>query len=426
MTMRLSVVGAVSLVALLNVGCGSSAAVQAANRGDYAALRQALAQEMKAGDIGTGEAHAVAHAVAQREVREGKGDDGVARVNELRACASAAKGILDDRTDKHDDPGAASALILLDENLARSGRWRSKASDSDPYWRAVGARTLTDDDEGDERRALFIDLSTPVRRAAFRASLEAGDNRDRGLLLEAVRVDPDDEVRATAARSVGRLGDQDVVLALKDRWYGSSDLVRASIVRAWGATSSYDHGGRDQLYWVAESDTGSTSLTAAALLLSRGGDARSVGRGAMLRSLDEGPSAVRIAALSQADLGDDAQLALVVKASESGDGAVKVAALSRLTERKEKRVKALEELGTLAAGSGVERNAARSAMAKAHDRRVVSLLVEDTRATEPGVRAWAAGELAAMHEYPQAAQVLADDDASVRTRVACAILAASH
>jgi hypothetical protein len=102
---------------------------------------------------------------------------------------------------------------------------------------------------------------------------------------------------------------------------------------------------------------------------------------------------------------------------------VRVAALSRLTERKEHKERALTELGAIAAGDSTERNAARSALVKARDRRVVQLLAEDTRAQEPGVRAWAAGELASMKEFPHAAQPLADAEASVRTRVACAILA---
>ncbi|RYE87402.1 MAG: hypothetical protein EOO75_14515 [Myxococcales bacterium] len=428
MTMRSAAVVVLgATMTMVGAGCGSSAAVKAAERGDYAALRAALAQEQKDGQLDRGEARAVANAVVRREVSEGKGDDGVARVNELRGCAEQARDVLDDRSEKSDEPAAASALLLLDEQLAGSGRWRKRASDSDPGWRAVGARSLVDDDEeGDERRALFNDMVTSVRRAAFRASFDAGDGRDRGLLLEAVRVDPDDEVRATAARSVGRMADQDVVLALKDRWYGSSDLVRASIVRAWATSSSYGRGGREQLFWVAESDRGSTSLTAATLLLRHAGDDGAVGRGAMLRALDEGATPLRVAAINQANLGDEAQLELVKKASEAGDGQVKVAALSRLVERKDSRARSLEELATVAQAEGPARNAARSALARARDRRVVTLLADDTRATEPGVRAWAASELAAMHEFPHAAQTLADDDVSVRTRAACAILASSH
>jgi hypothetical protein len=116
-------------------------------------------------------------------------------------------------------------------------------------------------------------------------------------------------------------------------------------------------------------------------------------------------------------------LEAVKKASEGTDLRVKVAALARLAALPESRTAALEALGPLAAGSGGERNAARTALAQAGDRRVVALLQQDVSAAEPGVRAWAASELASMKEWPSAAPALADDDPSVRTRSACAILA---
>lgn len=414
----------VTTVGLLTQACSPSAAVKAAEKGDYAALKQHLADEMKSGSLDGGEARAVAEAVARFEVSKGTGPDGVARVNELKACAPQAREILEDRLHhKEDEAAAQAALLLLDSHLEPSSRWRDRATHEAPHWRAVGARSLSDAAYGERRRALFVDLFPSVRQAAFRAAGDAADPDDQSLLLEAVRVDPDEEARVTAARGVGLIGGEASVRALKDRWFASSEPVRISIVRAWGARPSYAAGGRDQLFWVAESENSGPALVASTLLLRGSEHDMGVGRGAMLRALGEGPATTRVMAINLANLGDAPQKEAVVKASESGEGPVRVAALSRMTELKEQRAKALEELGSLAAGDSRERNAARSALVRAHDRRVVQLLADDTRAPEPGVRAWAAGELASMKEFPQAAQVLADDDASVRTRAACAILA---
>jgi hypothetical protein len=413
----------VAPVAAMNLACTSSAAVKAAEKGDYGALQRHLADGMKSGSLDGGEVRAIAEAVARRELSSAQGDDSKTRVRELRACAAQARDLLEERSAKDDEGAALAALTLLDERLARPSRWRERAHHEAPHWRAVGARSLIETDQGEERRALFADLFTPVRQAAFRAAVDAVDPKDQALLLEAVRLDPDEDVRITAARGVGSLGGEGAVLALKDRWASSSEPVRLSILRAWGARASYTTGGRDQLFWAAEHEQGGPSLVASLILLRNPGSDADVGRGGFLRAMDGGVAQTRVMAIQLADLGDEAQRTLVEKASEDGEGPVRVAALSRLTERKEHKERALTELGAIAAGDSTERNAARSALVKARDRRVVQLLAEDTRAQEPGVRAWAAGELASMKEFPHAAQPLADAEASVRTRVACAILA---
>ncbi|MCS6900947.1 MAG: HEAT repeat domain-containing protein, partial [Myxococcales bacterium] len=302
-------------------------------------------------------------------------------------------------------------------------RWRERASHEAPHWRAVGARSLTEPEQGELRRALFADLFSSVRHAAFRAALDALDPRDQPMLLEAVRLDPEEEIRITAAQGVGALGGEQAVLALKDRWVSGSEPVRLAILRAWGTRASYNVGGRDQLFWAAEHEQGTPSLVASLILLRGPSSDADVGRGGFLRAMAEGGATTRVMAISLANLEDDVQLKLVEKAAEDGEGPVRVAALGRLTERKDRREQALLALGEIAVGSSHERNAARSALARARDRRVVQLLAEDTRAQEPGVRAWAAGELAAMKEFPYAAQCLADAEPSVRNRVACAILA---
>jgi hypothetical protein len=409
-------------VALLNQACASSGAVKAAERGDYAALKQALATEKASGAIDGSEARAVAHAVAGFELGSAKGADAVARVDEVGMCAPQVQSLLEKRAKDSDEAAARSAYFLLNEHLNRPGKWVDRASSEDPAWRAVGARALVTSSNGERRRELFLDVFTAVRKSAVEAAVDAADREDETLLLETVRVDPEPQIKMSAARAVGLIGGESVVLALKDRWPPADEPLRVIIVGSWGASPSYRSGGRDQLYWAAETQTGSPSIAAAALLLKNGGDDPRIGRAALLRGIDDGGPSARVMAINLADLSDAPQKEAVERASSSSEPPVKVAALSRLAELSDQREKATGELAEIAAASGPARNAARTALARAKDRRVVEMLAQDAQSSEPGVRAWAAAQLAAMKEYPHAAQVLADDDVSVRLKAACAIL----
>lgn len=411
------------LSSLAAVGCGSSQAVNAAQKGDYATLKRVLAEKVKAQSLDGGEARAVARAVARYEVSNGKGDDGVKRVDELRACVSPAGSILSDRGKADDEAAARAIYLLLDAHELGPGSWAKKADSTDGAWRAVGARALVSSSQGDARRALFVDLDTRVRRAALGAASEARDAGDLGELLEIVRVDPEPSCRSEAAKAAAEIGGRRVVVSLKDRWSGAEEGVRASIVSAWASERVVGEGGLEQLLWVAETQAGAPAVSAARLLSTMADHEATIGRGALLRAIDDGPTPVRVMAINLSVPTDATHRKSLEKAASSSDALVKVAALSRLSELPDQRDKALAELGTMAASTSIERNPARSALAKARDRRVVPLLAEDLSAPEPGVRAWAANELSSMKEFPQASMALADADVSVRTRAACSIMA---
>ncbi len=409
-------------VALLNQACASSGAVKAAERGDYAALKQALAAEKASGAIDGGEARAVARAVVGFELNSAKGDDGLARVNELGMCAPQVQSFLEKRASESDEAAARAAYFLVNDHLNRPGKWVDRVDSEDPAWRAVGARALVNTSNGERRRELFLDVFTAVRKSAVEASVDAADREDEALLLETVRVDPEPQIKMSAAKAVGLLGGENTVSALKDRWAPADEPLRVIIVGAWGAPPSYRAGGREQLYWAAETENGSPSIAAASLLLKGSGGDLPIGRAALVRAIDDGGASARVMAINLADLGDAPQKDAVVRASAVSEPLVKVAALSRLTELSDQREKAVNELAEIAVVDGPSRNAARTAMAKARDRRVVEMLAQDAQSTEPGVRAWAVAQLASMKEYPHAAQILADDEVSVRIKAACAIL----
>ncbi|MCC6646108.1 MAG: hypothetical protein IT374_11120 [Polyangiaceae bacterium] len=420
--MRLSSSAGLAITALSILGgCGTSTGVGLAERGDYAGLRRYVEAHQR--KLDGGEVRDIAHAVVARTLKDTKPEDASARLDLLQGCLKKVDDVVERRAKTRDDAGAHAAFLLVDGGVVSPGGYREEAGSDDAGWRAVGARTLFRERDGARRRGLFVDLDVRVRRGALFAALDAADPGDAGALLDAARLDPDGLVRGVAARAAGRIGGRDVVLTLKDRWATADEPLRSSLASAWGMAASYDAGGRDQLLWVVETSRGVPALTAAGLLKGRGGSEAEAARAAILRAVESGPTDARVSAIGYLDADDpDAQKAME-KASEDGDLRVRVAALGRLAWRKDHKQKALDDLAGYATGTSAVRNAARSAMAVAGDRRVVSLLAEDTRSAEPNVRAWAATELASMREFPDAAPVLADDDADARTRAACALLA---
>src|SRR5580765_6035199 len=159
-------------------GCGSPA-LRAAERGDLKALRAEIGAREKAGDLSNGEAAKIALEVAERELRQAKGEDAAKRVRETRACTGEMESALALRTKTHDLAGAEAAMALLDDGKMSMSTARDSLKDKDDAWRAVGARGLVrEDDDRVARAAAMLDPSPRVRRAAMRAAQDAKDARD--------------------------------------------------------------------------------------------------------------------------------------------------------------------------------------------------------------------------------------------------------
>jgi len=403
-------------------GCASSGAIREAQRGDYVALSQQLATALKNNHLDGTQVREIASVVAQREVRGARGNDAVTRINEARFCANHVQDALRDRAQTRDEAGARAAYVLVDQLLDAPSTWAPQARQNEPSWRAAGARALFESASGPLRRNLFLDVTVDVRRAALQAAVDAHDAADAPSLLEVVRLDPDGLARSIAARALGRIGGEENVLRLYDRWQNADEPLRTAIVTAWHAKGSENVGGREKLRWVVATEHGTPGMVASLALSQQGEPDHSQGVAGLRRAILEETTPNRMMAIALASLDEPVLKQAVGVSSEGNDLDVRVAALRKLTQDSKLRAKALLELGHQAtAGASVSR-AARSAMAAAGDRRVVSLLAADTHDVQPDVRAWAAAELAAMGELAHAAQPLADRNASVRTRTACAIL----
>src|SRR5882762_10137061 len=104
MTRTVCALTVVTMLALS--GCGTSPAMRAAERGDWAALRARIAEAHRAGKLSNSDASELARKVAKREISSAPPNRAVARVRDVSACARELDGVLSSRMDVHDDAGA--------------------------------------------------------------------------------------------------------------------------------------------------------------------------------------------------------------------------------------------------------------------------------------------------------------------------------
>jgi hypothetical protein len=418
--------GSALIAATLAVGCAAPWSVKAAQSGDLASLKAAIADDKARGKLDAKRVADVAKAVATREIRHAAGSEGLARIDEARACFRPLADPLEDRARHADDAGAAAKLALLDGRPNRSGDealLRKHGASPNPLFRAVAARAAVGVKLGESRRQFYLDPDERVRLAALRAALDESDPADAAALLEVARLDPNPVAQALAARATGGLERADVVLALRDRYATADEGLRQSIVDAWGRPPLANAGGRRELIAVAENQRGAYAIEAGALLLQMGADAeaRAIGRHALLRGIADGLSRDRVLAINRAPMADRDVFLAVRKAARDADVPVKVAALKRLTDVAETRNEAWIELRKLA-DTGTRD--ALFALARARDPAALERVSKEMASVDPEARLSAMNVLIAAGRFATAADLLTDANPGVRMRAACAVLSA--
>jgi hypothetical protein len=424
---------ALLVLASTAAACGGSALMHAATSGDRAALDREIAAHEKAGDLTNAQAADAAKAVAEREIRDAKGKDAIDRVRDVRACARELDGVLSDRSHTHDDAGAEAALARIDSGELGLRSARDAWGDTSDAWRAVGARGLVRDEDGDARRHAFGDPAPGVRRSAIRAAQTARSLDDLDALAEAARLDPEPMIRSEAVRAIARLpGAPDVANRLRDLWTGGDDGVREDIAIAWASPDIFANGGREALLVLLASGHGPGVLEGAAAVV-RGSydndpELSTTAAANLLRAADEGSTRDRLHAIAALRVDKPAMLEALEKASKSEDPEVAVGALARLLDAPKDRADAMAQLEAYAAlgkggpGGGVLAERAKLALAAAGDLKVQAWIEADLKSDVPYERLGAVNELAALGRVARGAPLLADADAGVRTRAACAIL----
>ncbi len=439
-----------SLVLSLAVaGCGSPA-YRAAESGDRAKLRAEIEGEHQRGVLSNLEAAKLARVVATRELATAKDEaTATARVKETQGCAADLDEALADRMKKHDGAGAEAALLRIEDGKLCDGDARDYLSDGDDRWRAVGTRTLHRDEDRKRRQAAVLDPSPRVRRSAIRASADAKDVSDLDLLFETARVDPELILRNEALRAMsqilrgaesGKARAAAHATRLRDLWTAGDDAIREDIGVAWALSPVFENGGRQALRVEIASGKGPGAIAAAAVVLRtapRDAELAASASALLTRTIAEGSRRDRLHAVASARLAGT-ELEALRAASREEDRDIRVPALARLLDSKPDRDTAVRSLEIIA-GQGVKAGPAsedgptleaaaraRLALAYAGDLRIQAWIEQDLASSDPTRRLGAASALAALGRPARAVMLLADPDASVRTRAACTMLVAGR
>lgn len=436
------------LASLAAASCGNSA-VRAAESGDLAKLRSEIVGKHQRGKLSNGEAACLARVVASRELTTAKDEaTATSRVREARGCAAELDDALEERMKKHDGAGAEAALMRLEDGKLGDGDAREYLADADDRWRAVGTRTLHRDEDRKRRQAAVLDPSPRVRRSALRAAGQAKDGNDLELLFETARVDPEPLLRNEAIRAMSQIlrGDESKSRAashavhLRDLWTSGDDALREDIAVAWALAPIFDNGGREALRVEVAAAKGPGAIAAAAVVLRtapKDTELASSATALLTRTIAEGSRRDRLHAIASART-SGTELEALRKAAKEEDRDIRVPALARLLDSKPDRDSAVRELEAIA-GQGVKAgpasddgptleaaSRARLALAYAGDLRIQAWIELDLAASDPHRRLGAASALAALGRPARAVMLLADADASVRTRAACTMLVAAR
>ena len=416
-----------ALSVVLCLGCGSEL-TRSARSDSLHEFRSVLAAKRESGELGRSEIEDAALAVAVRELLSNTGDAGVARVNELAACATELLGPLRDVSQRSDASGGAATQVLID-----LGKWGGSldalvdkyAKHPDPAWRAVGARAAVASEHRDVRIAGYLDGDLRVRRAALRAAGTASDPSETSELLETARLDPDAVSRRFALHALSAIADPGALGRLRDVWIHADEDGRRAITHAWGGQRAYGSGGEGHLMWVASTQSGLPQLAAAVILVQNRAVATQQALAVLVRAIEQGAPEEQRYAIAFAPLSVPGVREALHKALDDDDAWTEAIAASALLRVSTAQVAARARLRELLNSKRAE--AARQA-------RLALAFIRDPIAVQPLTRALASEQLELrleagrllmwLEEEDVAAALLADPAASVRTHFACAVLSA--
>jgi hypothetical protein len=234
----------------------------------------------------------------------------------------------------------------------------------------------------------------------------------------------------------------DVVDRLRDLWTSGDEGLREDIAAVLASREIYRMGGRDALSHLLAVSRDNEAVAVAGAIVGSGvedRDLRPAACGVLTQALRGGGQRARIHAVAVVPVGhgetpeENSLLESLRAATLADDPDVQIAALGRLATARGTpagdRSAAVASLEALAApGSAHQFRAARARflLATAGDRRIQAWIEADLRSPDAAVRLSAADSLAVLGRASRAALLMADEDAEVRSRAACIIVAAGR
>lgn len=426
------------LALLMSSGCSRSALVKAAETGNRDTLAQEIQNGAKRNDIPRKDISEVVRSLVSREIRETQGADGVNYLEGIRICAREFDSDLEARSAGHADMSGAMALqVRIESGLVEVSVARKYLQSDQPYYLALGVRSLFLIEDGPQRLRWMGDYRREVRRAAIMASRAAKTSDDIPSLLERAGTDPDGLVRTDSIRALSVLrGERQTLFDLLDIWGRSDSSLRQDIAELWASESWFSIGG-DELLEKFLARIGTDEALHAAVAIAKRRAARS-----------EPPAMVRLRATIDPNLtyflqygsrdqklfvarwtpiadGSHSLLVLLRAIDENVDNAVLLAYLERLVESRMGKERATRELRKLERDEGLPqtfRRRARVILARQGDVSDINLLKNDLRAQDFRDRLEAASNLIALGHPEMVLELLANPDPKLRARVACLLI----
>ncbi len=439
---RLTRLSLLSVLLPTLIGCATSSIVDTALHGDLRELKQRIKTGQQTGALERDEVEELALAVMEREVYTAQGPRAAERLRSVRGCAGPLTSILQVKAEQATDAGAEAALILLDQGkLNPDNAIEAHAAAKPAAWRAVAARATSEPEYAHLRHRFIRDPDQRVRRAALAASIEAAAPKDTEILLETARLDPDPLSQSLALRALGAIGGERVSLRVRDLWPRADQATRMSMIEAWAMPNAFQSGGKHELARILESEPGILQIAAAQALLRRlprktkGSsaaanlaaradlDLRGLALAKLIAAIAEGTQAEQRLALRVTPIGADGATAAIKASAHSENPEVRVIALARLLDIPAERKAAQQALYELSQADNSVALQARAALSEAGDVRVRAKLRKQLSAPNARHRTLAAQGLLRLGSYSEAATALADNEADVRTDVACTMLA---
>lgn len=406
---------------LLGAVACASPAVKQARSADWSALRSSL----KNSELSAGQVRRVATAVLRSEVEGARDLPDRGFIPSLRACSGSLDRALTKRMKRHDGTGAEAAMLLV-ETGRFAGNADRHADDPDGAWRALSARANLLDQKA--RRAHFVDPDQRVRRAAIEAAAEARDADDVHALLEVARLDPVPLLRSRAFYVLGQIAGREVLQELKDRYENADETQRLALIEAYGS-GLYLEGGREQLMRIQAREQGLTRVSAASRLARDSEpEEQSPAVSTLVRTIEAGSDDERRLALRTVPLHHGLATEALLEATEDENQEVALIAWARLLSHDATRTRAEAQLLRWAKDDNALSHQALAALSAAGDelgaetvQQTKERLEEMLRHPDPTTRIVSGRSLVRLGKLRAAAQLLADDEAEVRRRIACEI-----
>lgn len=414
---------------LMLVGCASELASSARldDLGTFKRKLETAARSAEPEELDLATLREVAQSVASRELVTSRGSTAVSRVLEVSTCTPSLEDALASVAESHGEAGALAHQLLIDAGHRDDELERlcdQFASDERPAWRAVGLRAAVASGQVQLRAKGILDPDLRVRRAALRAALDARSAADLPALTEAARLDPDRVCRGFALEAIGQIGDELAIARLRELWAQADERERMDIVRIWAR--AYAQGGHQQLGWVLSTQTGLARLAAASAVADKAVPEGAWGDDLLVAAIVSGPREEMRYVAEHAPKTARVKAALeeALQAKDESKAGWAAVALLRSNPKHERALVRLRAL-KLSAEQTIA-DMARFNLAALGEPDALSWVLAQAKAKEgerrlmAGLVIWADGSRTMAPAL--VAPLLADSDASVRTRFACRVL----